>query len=121
MPWVKLDDSFYDNPKVIIVGNEATGAYCRLLSYCGRHLTDGFIPADKFAEITKRPKVGETLIHNKLVEELDNGFWIPDYLDFNMESEKAQEERLKAKERMAKLRAERRTAMQAKRAGGSGV
>lgn len=116
--WAKLDDGFHENPKVINAGNEAVGAFCRCLSYCARHLTDGYIPEQKFRELAGRKAVIESLVNEQLVERLDNGYWIPRYLDFNMESDKAREERQKAKERMAKLRAERRAAIEAKMNGG---
>lgn len=117
MPWAKLDDSFYDNAKVIEAGNEAIGCYCRALSYSSRHLTDGFIPAPKMSELAARKtKVIQTLVAHRLIEELDNGYWIPDYLEYNMESEKAKEERAKAKARMAELRAERRASVRGKTA-----
>jgi hypothetical protein len=45
MPWVKLDDGLYSNPKLSAAGIAATGLYARALSYCGAQLTDGFIPA----------------------------------------------------------------------------
>lgn len=116
--WVKLDDGFHENPKVLNAGNEAVGAFCRCLSYCARHLTDGYVPAAKLKEIAGRKSVVDTLVNEKLVERLDNGYWIPRYLDFNMESEKARKEREEARERMAKLRAERRAALEAKLNGG---
>jgi hypothetical protein len=31
------------HPKILAVGNGATGAFVRMLTYCGRHLTDGHI------------------------------------------------------------------------------
>lgn len=116
--WAKLDDGFHENPKILNAGNEAAGAFCRCLSYCARHLTDGYLPDKKLREIAGRRPVVDALVNEKLIEQLDNGWWIPDYLEFNMESEKAQEERRKAKERMAKLRAERRAALLAKQNGG---
>lgn len=115
MPWAKLDDTFYDNHKVVMAGNEAAGAFCRCLSYSARYLTDGFIPAEKLRDFASS-RVIKRMVDHRLLEELDNGYWIPDYLDFNMESEKAKEEREKAKARMAELRAKRRADVRGKRA-----
>ena len=42
MTWVKLDDGFYDNPKIVAVGFDGAGLYAMCLAYCGRHMTDGF-------------------------------------------------------------------------------
>lgn len=112
MPWAKLDDGFHENPKILNAGNEATGAYARCLSYCARHLTDGYVPESKMRELAGRRPVVQTLVNHKLIEELDNGYWIPDYLEYNMDSDKAKEERAKAKERMRQLRSERREQIQ---------
>jgi hypothetical protein len=80
--WTKLDDSFYDDPKILGVGNEAVGVYARLLSYCGRHETDGTIPSE-VAGFVGRPKVLLRLIDAGLLEQLDNAVRIPQYLKFN--------------------------------------
>lgn len=116
MPWTKLDDGFYDNPKIEQAGNEGAGLYCRCLAYASRHLTNGFIPKPTMDKLAEKPRVIQKVIEAGLVEELDNGFWIPDYLEYNMEDEKVREERAKAKERMAQLRAQRRDAVRGKNA-----
>jgi hypothetical protein len=82
MTWTKLDDSFYDCPKILGAGNEAVGVYARLLSYCGRHETDGVIPSE-VARFVGRSKVLERLVEFGLLERLDNAVRIPDYLDYN--------------------------------------
>lgn len=45
MPWGRVDDDFYDHPKVTgmpaEVRNAACGLYWRAISYCNRYLTDG--------------------------------------------------------------------------------
>jgi hypothetical protein len=45
MPWGRVDDDFYDHPKVTgmpsKVRNAACGLYWRAISYCNRYLTDG--------------------------------------------------------------------------------
>lgn len=83
MTWAKLDDSFYDDPKVVAAGNEAAGVYCRALSYCGKHLTDGLVPeaiagliAGKRRPITKLLEVG-------LWDRAEDGYSVCDYLRFN--------------------------------------
>lgn len=44
MPWVRLDDQFTDNPKVVAAGPLAGWLYVSSLVYSARNLTDGFIP-----------------------------------------------------------------------------
>lgn len=103
MPWVKLDDGFWSNPKVIGAGNEAAGAYARLLSYCGQQLTDGQVE-DHIAKFVAKPMVIKKLDEHGLVVKSGSGLVIPDYLDYNPTKEKAEEERAKARKRMRKLR-----------------
>lgn len=90
MTWVKLDDKFWGHPKVITVGNEAAGAFARMLSYCGDHLTDGLIPRDT-ATFIARPKVLSTLEEYGFVHRNGVGYVIPDYLDFNPSREQVEE------------------------------
>ena len=41
MTWFKIDDSFYDHPKVIDISLEAVGLWTLSGAYSARHLTDG--------------------------------------------------------------------------------
>lgn len=104
--WTKLDDSFWSHPKVTKAGNEAAGAYARMLSYCGKHLTDGKVPAE-IAQFIARPKVIEQLQVFSFIIENGSGFLIPDYLEFNPSKEQVLAERKKAAERQARLRESR--------------
>lgn len=92
MPWVKLDDAFWANPKVVAVGNEAAGAYCRMLSYCGQHLTDGAID-DATAKFIARPALFNKLAEHGFIQRNGKGWVIPDYLDFNPSRAKVEAKR----------------------------
>lgn len=43
MTWFKVDDSFYDHPKIAELSMAARGLWVTAGSYCSRHLTDGHI------------------------------------------------------------------------------
>lgn len=45
MTWFKVDDGFYDHPKFLDVPNAAVGLWVKAGAWCGKHLTDGVIPA----------------------------------------------------------------------------
>jgi hypothetical protein len=92
VPWVKLDDSLWANPKVVAAGNEATGAYCRMLSYCGQQLTDGVVEGDVAKFIARAPLIKKLTSHG-FVEPSGSGLLIPDYLDYNPTREKAEAKR----------------------------
>ena len=111
MTWTKLDDSFYDNPKVVYVGNTVAGAFARSLSYCGRHNTDGKVPKPlALATLAEGKKATvQKLLEVGLWEEYsDFEYLIPDYLEFNPSAEKVAEERRRAAERQAKSRGKSR-------------
>ena len=105
MPWAKLDDSFWSHPKVIAAGNEAAGAYARMLSYCGNQLTDGRIPSE-VAKFIAKPGLISKLEQFSFIVQNGDGYLIPDYLAFNPSREKVTEDRRKAAERKAKSRQE---------------
>lgn len=109
MTWVKLDDGFWAHPKVDGTSLAAVGLFARSLSYCGAQLTDGSITPEAAAYMAhgKRPLIRE-LVARGLWEELDEGYRIPDFLDFNPSREKVEEERRKAAERQAKSRGKSR-------------
>lgn len=82
MSWAKLDDKFWSNPKVEMVGNEAAGAYARMLSYCGDQLTDGKL-TDGAARYIAKAKVIDRLAEFGFIVQNGSGWVIPDYLDYN--------------------------------------
>lgn len=103
MPWVKLDDGFWANPKVLAVGNEAAGAFARILSYCGQQLTDGHVD-DQTAKYIAKASVYRKLEAHGFIERNGQGWQIPDYLEFNPSREKVEKERAAARKRMANVR-----------------
>lgn len=90
--WTKLDDGFWSNPKVEDVGNEAAGAYVRMLSYCGQHLSDGRVKETAAKYITTA-RVLKKLTEFGFIERNGAGWVIPDYLDFNPSKEKVEAKR----------------------------
>ena len=68
MSWVKLDDALFSHPKVLRAGNEATGAWIRMLAYCAAYLTDGVIDADTALSLAGRQKVIDRLVTARLLD-----------------------------------------------------
>lgn len=87
MPWVKLDDAYFRNPKVTAVKPLARLLYVASLCHCADTLTNG--------EVHKRdlkllhfhagsaPKHVQQLTANALWIEHQDSYWIPDYLAYN--------------------------------------
>jgi hypothetical protein len=80
--WTKLDDGFYDNPKILACTLEAIGLHAIALSYCGRHLTGGAI--HKTAPFLHgRARLIKTLVRAGLWETTKTGYCIHDWTAFN--------------------------------------
>ena len=94
MTWTKLDDGFWSNPKIEAAGNEAAGAYARMLSYCGMHRTDGRVP-ERIAKFIARPALLKRMAEYSLLVQNGSGYVIPDYLEFNPSAEQVEERRAK--------------------------
>lgn len=88
MSWGRLDDSFFDHPKVVGLRLELIGLWAKGLGYCGRHLTDGAIRRALLPQLTGFPLSRATRLADELVKA---GLWEPagadylvhDYLDWN--------------------------------------
>ncbi len=46
MTWVKIDDNMQHHPKIVAAGAIAELLQYRAIQYCGRYLTDGFVPIE---------------------------------------------------------------------------
>ncbi len=47
MAWIKVDDSFYDNDKMLAAGSIGRDLYWHGMAYANRNLTDGLIPVGR--------------------------------------------------------------------------
>jgi hypothetical protein len=113
MPWVKVDDAFADHPKVVQAGPLAAWLYVAGLCYCGRLLTDGFIPRGqvrKLADVPGALKLAARLVEVGLWEEYPDGYRVHDYLDYNPSREQVAADRAATRERVAKWRSKPRNA-----------
>jgi hypothetical protein len=83
MTWVKIDDSFPDHPKIIGLSDRAFRLHIQGLCYCGKYLTDGFIPYAAVNSMVTEPEYKPTdeLESAGLWIRCDKGFEIHDYLE----------------------------------------
>jgi len=103
MPWFKLDDGFYDNPKVARAGNSAIGLWVRAATWSAKHLTDGHIPADVMRSLGTTAQAAQ-LEAIRMVVHVNGEYIIPDWLDYNPSAEQVRAERKAARERQARRR-----------------
>lgn len=91
---IALDDNIADHPKFVGLSNDAFALWVRVIGYCRRHLTDGFIPAAAAHSLARSkaprrtideltsPPVGQPDTAPLWVE-APGGYRVHDYLDWN--------------------------------------
>lgn len=103
MSWVKLDDQFPQNPKIIRAGGDAAWLYVCGLCYCAAQLTDGVIPAELVPRLSDRKqplRLAGRLVEVGLWRKVEDGYSVNDFLDFNPPRARVLAEREAARERM---------------------
>lgn len=95
MPWVRLEDTFYDHPKVLAAGVAATGLHVVALCYASAKLTDGFIGRRVVSFLQGTPRMTARLVTAGLWEPVEGGWVIHDFLDYNASKAAIQEHREK--------------------------
>lgn len=102
MSYGALDDKLHSHPKTTKAGNAGVGVFCRALSYCSDHLTDGFVPYHWAREIAPPSLLKKVTEAGFWVEAVpgqswnyvsddgtytvtieERGFFIPDFLTHN--------------------------------------
>jgi hypothetical protein len=111
--WARLDDGWYDHPKIVASGPYGMALHAWCISYCARHLTDGYLRKNVIPAWAK-PQGVKALLEVGLMEEVPGGYAVHDFLDWNPSRQQVLEERAQAKIRMARFR-ERENVVQAAR------
>jgi hypothetical protein len=97
MSWIKLDDQWMDHPKMILVGRDARDMWLASVTYCSKHLTDGFF-SDKLlpqlavmagVDVAKVWQFATALVEVCLWDACDGGYMVHDYLEYNPTKEQA--------------------------------
>ena len=114
MAWARLDDSFYDHPKVIKLAENHSAAgflHVRAIAYCSKHLTDGLIPRVMVESLVPVQRDRDEQVGALL----EMGFWyraedkdayaIHDFLDYQPTRDEVAEKRRKDRERKRQERA----------------
>jgi hypothetical protein len=110
MTWLKLDDRFAMNPKIIKAGPAATYLHLWGLCYSAQHLTDGLVPrevVEMVPGIKTHLTLAGRLVELGLWEVAGDDFTIHDYLDHNPSRTQVEAERAGSAERMRKSRSRR--------------
>ena len=115
MPWVKISDDFTDSPKLAAI--EATSRpfaielYIAALCYCGRVLTDGFVPRGQIGRLVDFEAsdvdpyaIAAELVAAGLWETAETGYTIHDYLEYQPSREQVEAKRATTRARVTRWR-----------------
>lgn len=99
MTWFKVDDSFYDHPKVFDAPDCAVALWTRAGAWAARNLTDGFVPSGMPARLCDDPDTAiKELVRRGLWTRASGGFKFHDWSDFQPSAKAVAELRAKRAE-----------------------
>ena len=91
MTWIKLDTRIRSHPKLQAISDRSWRYYVCSLCYAADYRTDGLIPNAVLSHVdpeAKRPRsTAEQLVSAGLFEQVDGGYQIHDYGDYQQSSE----------------------------------
>lgn len=106
MTWFKIDDSFYDHPKVWDAPDCAVALWVRAGTWSARNLTDGFVPNRLPARFCDDPETAvRELLQRGLWSRVKGGYQFHDWTDYQPSRESVEKERRAAAERKRRQRA----------------
>ena len=111
MGWARIDDGYYDHPKVlraVELDAGSIGLHVRAISYCAKQELNGHIPERAVCALMPlqrdREKAVAALIEVGLFQATEDGYVLHDYLDYNPSREEILEKRKRDRERKAATR-----------------
>jgi len=105
--WVKLSDTFAEDPRFEQTGPLAMALHVAALCYCSRQMTDGLVPqavARRLLELADADQVVASLVTVGRWEATDDGYLIVDYLDDQFSREQIEGRRKTAAEKKSRQR-----------------
>ena len=110
--WSKLDDRLLDHRKIVAAGHRlgpngfliAMGMYCSGLIWTNKELTNGFVSlaaVQRFSSGKRGLVVAAALVAVGLWEQIEGGFQIHDFFDFNFAADDVRRRREEIHEQRA--------------------
>jgi hypothetical protein len=88
MTWFRIDDSFYDHPKVFDAPDCAVSLWTRAGTWSARNLTDGFVPTGMPARLCGDPDTAvKELVRRGLWSRSSGGYQFRDWMDYQPSSD----------------------------------
>lgn len=101
LPWVRLDTSFFDHPKILGLVSEgqyrAVVLHLAGMTYAGKHGTDGFIPREALIFLHGRKMDADKLIEAHLWQPNGGGWDINGWDEYQISDDETKKRRDKAK------------------------
>lgn len=112
MAWFKVDDGFYDHPKVEELPNAAVGLWVKAGTWCAKHETDGVIPATRVKAFKGTASQIRALIECGLWSETTTNsgakaYSFRDWFDYQPSREEREKERALWREKKRKSRSQK--------------
>lgn len=104
MTWFKVDDGFYDHPKVDDLPLEVVGLWLLCGTYAARHLTDGVVSAQRVRKFGGTDDMCSALVRANMWRTHPEGYEFVDWGDWNPTRDEVEAERAKSRERMRRRR-----------------
>ena len=104
MTWFKVDDGFWSHPKTLVLTAQAVALWVRAGSYCGKHLTDGYVAATILPMLQGTPNDAAELIDAGLWKAVKKGYVFHDWEQYQDTREAVEKRREAWKERQRKHR-----------------
>jgi len=106
LPWIRLDTSMPDNPKLLGLltekdGHRAAFVWVCAMSYAGKHGTDGFIPRESMPRINGKSSDMALLVTHGFLEVIAGGWQIHAWDEFQISDEDTQKRRSNAQKAAA--------------------
>lgn len=106
LPWIRLDTSMPDNPKVLELLAERDGratafVWACCLTYCGKHGTDGFIPRGAMPFVHAKTQDMRRLVAVGLLNEVAGGWEVRGWAEFQESNDVTQKRRERAQKAAA--------------------
>lgn len=106
--WIKVYNSLPTHPKIIRAGDRAAWLFVCGLCYCNEHLTDGYIDAAVLQilapGVRSVEKLASALVSSGLWEQVEGGWQVHEYREFQRSASEVREQRAKATERKRRSR-----------------
>ena len=106
LPWIRLDTSMPDNPKLLGLltekdGHRAAFVWICCMAYAGKHETAGFIPREAVSRVNGRSADMARLVAAGMLTECAGGWDVKGWDEYQLSDESASARRERAKKAAA--------------------